>query len=238
MKKLFFACAVILFYLSGINSQNPTIVFSQNKCDYGEMGALREDVEKIMAPILNDLVQEGKLLNWGVLEHAWGDEWNWNMYYVSKDIPVFLESFNKMISKAMNADQQFVENFWDRCFEHKDAMYTETVSYNSTGTGPLVKSMTMFNLPEGISVDAVKASIASVNNAIARLGYPGNGYAFYMVDDDEIETQQCLVEGTWLSDEVYQIIHSSKEWREATEKDGDMWDKILADRMYRRYYKQ
>lgn len=202
------------------------------------MGALREDAKTVMAPILNELVQKGKLLNWGILEHSWGDEWNWNMYYVANDIPTFLESFNSMMSKTMDADPKFIEQYWDRCFEHKDAMYNETVSYSSTGTGPLLKSMTMFNLPEGISVDAVKASIAQVNHAIAALGYMGNGYAFYMVDDDEVKTQRCLVEGTWMSQEVYNMIHSSDEWKEATGRDQEMWDKILSERMYRRYHRQ
>ena len=122
--------------------------------------------------------------------------------------------------------------------EHKDAMYTESVGYNSTGTGPAVKSMTMFNLPDGVTVDQINASIKEANKAIAGLGYLGNGYAFYMVQDDEVKTQQCLVEGTWLSQEVYEIIHDTDEWKAATSADKDMWDKIMADRMYRRYHKQ
>jgi hypothetical protein len=96
----------------------------------------------------------------------------------------------------------------------------------------------MFNMPEGYTAEQVKASLEVANKAIAGLGYLGNGYAFYKVTDEEVKTQQCLVEGTWLSEDVYNIIHSSKEWREATEKDSEMWDKILANRMYRRYHKQ
>lgn len=122
--------------------------------------------------------------------------------------------------------------------EHKDAMYTESVGYNSTGPGPTVKSMTMFNMPEGVTVDQINGSIKEANKAIAGLGYLGNGYAFYMVKDDQVENQQCLVEGTWLSQEVYEIIHDSDEWKAATSADKDMWDKIMADRMYRRYHKQ
>ena len=59
-----------------------------------------------------------------------------------------------------------------------------------------------------------------------------------MVKDEAVESEQCLVEGTWLSQEIYDIIHASKEWQEATSKDKEMWDQILANRMYRRYFKQ
>jgi hypothetical protein len=41
-------------------------------------------MEENGAPILNDLVEQGKLINWGVLTHAWGDEHNWNVFYVAE----------------------------------------------------------------------------------------------------------------------------------------------------------
>lgn len=238
MKNVLLVLAVWSCTVLQSQAQNPTVVFSQNKCDYGKLDSMREKVKEVSAPILNNLVQQGELLNWGILEHQWGDEWNWNMYYAAKDIPTFLDAFQTFVSEASKADPTFITEFWEACMEHKDAMYTESVGYNSTGTGPAVKSMTMFNLPDGVTVDQINASIKEANKAIAGLGYLGNGYAFYMVQDDEVKTQQCLVEGTWLSQEVYEIIHDSDEWKAATSADKDMWDKIMADRMYRRYHKQ
>lgn len=238
MKKLSTLLACLALGTMSIWAQNPTIVFSQNKCDYGNLDNLREQTRNTMAPILNNLVQEGKLINWGILEHRWGDEWNWNIYYAAKDIPTFLDAFQTMISEGTKADPEFTSRIWETCFEHKDAMYAETMGYTSTGSGPLVKSMTMFNLPDGYTGDQVKESLKIANEAIAKLGYFGNGYAFYMVKDPAVETQQCLVEGTWLSQEVYDIIHASEEWQEATTNDKEMWDQIMANRMYRRYHKQ
>ena len=238
MKNVLLLLAVWSCTVLHSQAQNPTVVFSQNKCDYGKLDSMREKVKEVSAPILNNLVQQGALLNWGILEHQWGDEWNWNMYYAAKDIPTFLNAFQTFVSESSKADPTFITDFWEACMEHKDAMYTESVGYNSTGSGPTVKSMTMFNLPEGVTVDQINASIKEANQAIAGLGYLGNGYAFYMVQDDQIKTQQCLVEGTWLSQEVYDIIHNSDEWKAATTSDKDMWDKIMANRMYRRYHKQ
>ncbi|NND05552.1 MAG: hypothetical protein HKN87_04155 [Saprospiraceae bacterium] len=236
-KHLLLSAMMLLLYGHSL-AQNPTVVFSQNKCDYGKLEGLREKTKSVSAPILNELVQEGKLINWGILEHSWGDEWNWNIYYAAKDIPTFLDAFNTFVSEASKADSQFVSEIWNSCFEHKDAMYTESMGYNSTGSGPTLKSMTMFNVPDGYSGEQIKASIAMANKAIAGLGYLGNGYAFYMVKDESVKTQQCLVEGTWLSQEVYDKIHASDEWKDATGRDQEMWDKIMADRMYRRYHKQ
>ncbi len=238
MRQILFLSMAFLIAQATAISQNPTVVFSQNKCDYAKLGQLREGMKKVGAPILNDLVQKGQLLNWGILEHSWGDEWNYNNYYVAKDIPTFLEAFNTMVEEGQKVDSTFITDFWDACFEHKDAMYTETMGYNASGSGPLVKSMTMFNLPDGVTADAVKASLEEANKAIAKLGYPGNGYTFYMVSDDSVQTEKCLVEGSWLSQDIYDVIHDSDEWKEATSKDKEMWDKILAKRMYRRYHKQ
>lgn len=237
MKKSIFTLLSLLIIIS-VKAQSPTIVFSQNKCDYGKLDDLRKKSKEVMAPILNDLVQKGTLLNWGILEHSWGDEWNWNIYYAAKDIPTFLEAFDSFVSEGQKKDPQFISDLWSVCFEHKDAMYQESLGYNSSGSGPLVKSMTMFNMPSGYTGEQVKASLELANEAIAKLGYLGNGYSFYMVKDENVTTEQCLVEGSWLSEEVYDIIHSSQEWQDATSKDKEMWDKIMANRMYRRYHKQ
>ena len=72
---------------------------------------------EVLAPILNDLVQKGALLNWGIMEHQWGDEWNWNIYYAAKDIPTFLASFESFIEKAQATDPAFVSELWETCFE-------------------------------------------------------------------------------------------------------------------------
>ncbi len=237
MRKHYLFFAFSLLWSGNILAQHPTVVFSQNKCDYGKLEVIRESTASVLAPILNNLVQQGDLLNWGILEHSWGDEWNWNIYYAAKDVPTFLSAFDDLVGEAMEDDPEWMNEFWEACFEHKDAMYTETMGYTSLGSGPTVKSMTMFNLPEGYTGEQVKASLEAANQAIAGLGYRGNGYAFYMVKDESVETEQCLVEGTWLSEEVYNIIHESEEWQAATSQDKEMWDQIMAKRMYRRYHK-
>ena len=50
-----------------------------------------------------------------------------------------------------------------------------------------------------------------------------------VVSGDELEPHlQVLVEGIWTSEEIYDNIHDSEEWLEATSRFGDMWDQITA----------
>ena len=239
MRKMF----TLLFFLSILTGfhmiqAQPVVVFSQNKCHYDRLGDLTKMMEDEGAEVLNGLVAEGKLLSWGVLQHMWGDEWNYNLYYVSPDVPTFLEAFDLYISRWREKNPEAIQSFWEMCFEHKDAIYHETVGFSSTAVGPGVKSVTLCDLPEGTSVEDVKASLEKVNAAIASIGYPGSGYSFYQVGDQEVDQYRFMVEGSWPSEQAYDKIHDSEEWKAATSEDSEMWDEILKDRLYRRFYRQ
>ena len=78
MKQIFSFCFAIILSSGHLIAQGPTVVLSQNKCDYRELENLNQTMAEISGPILNNLVDQGKLLSWGVLQHGWGDEWNWN----------------------------------------------------------------------------------------------------------------------------------------------------------------
>jgi hypothetical protein len=236
MKQLIFTLLVGFFSTAMLFGQSPTVVYSQNKCHWDRLGDLNKMMTDDGAPVLNQLVEDGKLLSWGVLQHSWGDEWNWNMYYVAKDVPTFLDAFSSYISGLGERNAESLESFWDMCYEHKDAIYHEPVGYGSTGSGPKVKSMTMFNLPDGVTAEALSESIDDMNKTVAKIGFPGNGYQFYVVKDEEVTEQQCLVEGTWNSQKVYDTIHNHEAYEKTSEKYNDMWEKVMADRMYRRYY--
>jgi hypothetical protein len=236
MKQIFSFCFAIILSSGHLIAQGPTVVLSQNKCDYRELENLNQTMAEISGPILNNLVDQGKLLSWGVLQHGWGDEWNWNIYYVAKDHITFLNAWNEYITQVSEDDPRFQSNFFSRCFEHKDAIYSETVGSGSTGTGPKIKTMTMLNLPANVSMEDLQESLDAANNAIIEIGFPSNGYRLYQVDSDEIEEMRVLVEGVWTSQTVYDKIHSSEEWLKAINEHSFMWDNITTTRTYRKYY--
>ena len=60
--------------MTAIHSQSPTVVFSQNKCKFLEAASLTQSFAEIGAPVLNELVDKGELMNWGILEQLLGNK--------------------------------------------------------------------------------------------------------------------------------------------------------------------
>jgi hypothetical protein len=127
-------CTVLLLLAASIFStaEAQTLVASQNKCDYAKQGELQALTDSLFLPIAQEFVNEGKLNFFTSAYHAWGDEWNVVYYYVAESIPAFLEAFEGMVSVMQERHPEFVEFFWDACFEHKDSFY----SLGTGTTGP------------------------------------------------------------------------------------------------------
>ncbi len=131
MKKLTFLM-ISLFFCVQLSAQN-TVVLSQNKCSLSKISDLNDTWKEHAAPILNELVAQEKLINWGVLTHSWGDEWSWNVYYVAESNVKFLEAWGEFAKKAFQNDA-LMGVFNDACLEHKDSMYNLAMDANSTSS--------------------------------------------------------------------------------------------------------
>ena len=134
MKK-FIPTLVIMLFCSTLMAQTVTVVLSQNKCKSNKISELRKMMEENGAPVLNDLVEQGKLINWGVLTHAWGDEHNWNVFYVAESHSKFLEAWDEFITRVMENDPDANEKIGDICWEHKDSIYTQIMGGNLNAEG-------------------------------------------------------------------------------------------------------
>ena len=122
---------LFLVLATSVFSQSTTVVFSQNKCHYNKIDSLNQFWKGNVAPLLNGMVKDNKLIDWGVLEHAWGDEWNWNVYYVAQNQIAFHEAFNEFF-EIINDNPEFSKFFGSYCFEHKDSMYSQTMGYTDS----------------------------------------------------------------------------------------------------------
>jgi len=123
-------------------AQNPqmqpspgVLVVSLQKCHFAGMEQLDGWWRANAAPILNQLVRENKLQAWGVFEHAWGDEWNWGIYYVAKDFPTFHAAFDQFFATLGQRQPQFMNTFEQHCTEHRDNMYELSMTEMTTGGG-------------------------------------------------------------------------------------------------------
>jgi hypothetical protein len=116
--------------------QSPgVLVVSLQKCHFTTMDRLDAWWRANAAPILNQLVRDGKLQAWGIFEHAWGDEWNWGIYYVARDIPGFMATFDQFFGQLHQRQPQFMQTFEQYCTEHKDNIYDLAMTEMSTGGG-------------------------------------------------------------------------------------------------------
>lgn len=102
---------------------------------------------------------------------------------------------------------------------------------------PKQKSIHLFNLPEGVSEEQIIASLSEINSVISDLGYSNVGYHLYKVESDTVQTYRYFMEGLWPDPETYRIIHENEKWKQAAEKNTEMWDKVFATEIYRRVLK-
>lgn len=86
-------------------------------------------------PVVQEMIAEGRFIDYGILTHAWGDEWNVNDYFVVSDLGEFFTAFSDLIDRLgerdipaptyENAEGETVERppFGQICTAHKDNIY-------------------------------------------------------------------------------------------------------------------
>ncbi len=103
----------------------PTVVISQNIIPLTMMGRYLEITNEYWAPGFDKLVDEGKLINWGYITHAWGDEWNVVVHYVAKDFATFQNAWNEGLkSFTESAPEEVGDELIGMISAHKDGIYT------------------------------------------------------------------------------------------------------------------
>jgi hypothetical protein len=87
----------------------------------GKTGELRAFVDSAFVPVVQELVDEGKIMAFQPAFHAWGDEWNVVYLYVADSIPAFLSAFSEGGSRMMERYPEAMPMMRDWCFEQKDS---------------------------------------------------------------------------------------------------------------------
>ena len=99
-------------------------VLHQNKVRLENLAKLNALQDSIFVPILNELVEEGKLIGWGQLIHAWGDEWNYNYYFTTENHRAFLDFWGEFFSRVNKRFPGWSDRFGPLITDHKDNMYS------------------------------------------------------------------------------------------------------------------
>jgi hypothetical protein len=104
-----------------------TVVFSQNKCYAEHISDLVDMTRDLTGPIMNDVVAAGHWINWGVLQHSWGDEWNFNNFYAAKDRASFFKGWDMFVATVSEKHPDAFKIWQQYCFEHKDNIYHQSL---------------------------------------------------------------------------------------------------------------
>lgn len=107
-------------------SPNPVVVVSLNMCAFDRLDSLAAVFRSRSQPLWSEQVTAGKIINFGVLRHAWGDEWNWVTYFTAPDLQTFLTARDEVLRKARErfGTTPVTQGF---CTAHKDNIYNVVV---------------------------------------------------------------------------------------------------------------
>jgi len=100
------------------------LVFSQNIAEGMNAGKVDALIDSVMMPILKELIDEGILLGCGQLNHAWGDEWNVNFYYITESHTAFIKFWDEFVKRVSERHKGFYKVWAPLLSAHKDNMYS------------------------------------------------------------------------------------------------------------------
>ncbi|MCW8816812.1 MAG: hypothetical protein OQK52_02920 [Ignavibacteriaceae bacterium] len=127
LSKIFALLFVFILAAGNIQAQEseqPLLVVSFQKVKMSDVGAMNKMINEKFAPILNGLVDDKMLLNWGLFNHAWGDGWNVNVWYTVKDMASFDKFWEEYIKRINEKQPDVWKELRGYIQEHKDNIYT------------------------------------------------------------------------------------------------------------------
>ena len=107
------------------------LVFSQNMVPMKYVSNVNKMSDSIFVPILKELANEGLLFSFGQLNHAWGDEWNVNFYYITQDQDSFNKFWKEYIKRIRDKHPNSFQDIIKYFTAHKDNMYSIQNMYDA-----------------------------------------------------------------------------------------------------------
>lgn len=103
-----------------------------------------------------------------------------------------------------------------------------------TSSTAQMKSIHLFDMPEGVTEAELSALLKEMNTTIERLGYKDTGYFLYKVEREGSEKYSYFFEGVWPNAEAYKKIHEDKMYKESNTKASVLIKKIMEAELYLR----
>lgn len=104
------------------------VVHSLYRCPPDRLPALRSFYRSRVVPELRREVEEGRLADWELLAHAWGDEWNWIMSRTASSAEAFFRSQRAVVQRIGG---EAMGEAHEGCTAHRDNVYYLVAGQNA-----------------------------------------------------------------------------------------------------------
>jgi hypothetical protein len=156
---------------------------------------------------------------------------------VGKDMAHSIVKFNAHFkNEKLEMNLKTFENYFLKKIEGKWLISFYQSSYLPHENDKKYTSLHLLNIPENMPIDLLNESIARLNSAISKIGYPECGYTLMqMVPDKNSKFNNVLV-GNWRNADVYKAIHDHQEFKDAAGKNEKDLTPYFINDVYVKYY--
>ena len=102
-----------------------TFAFSEWKCPIGNLQEAVQISNEVSRPIFEDLAEEGMIVDWNILTHLYGDDWNLIFVTLAEDMDSAVESsreFQRRVQETGMGERG--DRFVELCPYHRDNIYS------------------------------------------------------------------------------------------------------------------
>lgn len=116
--------ATVTYAQDGNRPEPVFLVVNQNQVAMTDMGALNSMWFDKAVPVLDKMKEEGLVLDFGLFTHAWGDEWNFNFFFITKSHEDFVKAWDEYIKRMREKHPDSLTEWVSKIKAHKDNMYS------------------------------------------------------------------------------------------------------------------
>jgi hypothetical protein len=136
--KIFAIIIIAFLFLGGKsfaqNNEQPLLIVSFNMVSMSDVGKVNKMADSVFVPILKELVDEKFIFSFGFFGHAWGDEWNSNVWYTAKDMTSFDKFWDEYVTRVNKRHPGAFASTTKYFQAHKDNIYVVRNQYPAPPT--------------------------------------------------------------------------------------------------------
>ena len=131
MKRLSFLVPLVLLAAFGAEAaaqeqeapEPGVVVIRYFQCPLNHQAEAVEMLNTGWRSVVEEMIDEGHFIDYGILTHAWGDEWNVTDYFVAESSVAFHEAIQEAFQRAGEQLPEPETPFGELCPYHKDNTY-------------------------------------------------------------------------------------------------------------------